>query len=231
MSSENYFIENKYGFEIYSKATKKINNKSIGLVYNSDFFIILINNTSGNVASRIYLDDMLIGNYEINPHSIYKVIEPSNPNQFFIFKPPFYNSKTNIFFSTIKIEWIPIITKYTYVSNPEIKRYNRLEERDTNNYFQDKYFGQTILSYDKRISYGCKYNGTPENTFDDDLNLGISSDKYILEKKYVNGPKYIQNLNIILINPKYNIININDYYVLNERHLDIPKIQLLDKII
>ena len=42
MSSEKYFIDTKYGFEIYSKATRKINNNTIGLVYNSDFNIILI---------------------------------------------------------------------------------------------------------------------------------------------------------------------------------------------
>jgi hypothetical protein len=230
MSSEKYFIDSRYGFEIYSKATRKINNNTIGLVYNSDFNIILINNTSGNVAVNIYLDGIFIGNYEVTQHSIYKIIEPLNPNQFFVFKPPFYDSETNTYFSTIKLEWTPIITKYTYVSNPERKRYPRLEERDSINYFPEKYFGQTSLEYDKRNNYGCKYNGHPEFTFDDELNLGISSDKYRMEKKYINGPKYTQNLTMVLINPKYDIINVRDYFVFNEKYLDIPERQLLDKI-
>jgi hypothetical protein len=230
MSSEKYFIDTRYGFEIYSKATKKINNDTIGLVYNSDFNIVLMNNTSGNVAVNVYLDGVFVGNYEIDQHSIYKISEPLNPNQFFIFKPVFYNKTNNMHFSTIKLEWTPIITKYTYVSNPDRKRFSRLEEKESINYFPQKYFGQTSLEYDKRNNYSCKYNGHPEFIFDDELNLGISSDKYRIEKKYVNGSTYTQNLKMIILNPKYDIVNVHDYFVFNEKYLDIPEKQLLNKI-
>ena len=231
MSSENFFIDKKYGFEIYSKATKKINNNTLGMLHNSDFYIMLTNNTSGNVAVNVYLDGAFVGNYEILEHSIYKVTEPLNPNQFFVFKPSFYDKKNNMKFSELKLEWIPITTQYTYVSNPHLKK--QIRKINPNSYydvFPPKYFGQTTLEYDKRINYGCIYDPRPEFTFDDDLNLGISSDKYKLEKKYINGNKYTQIINFVELNPKYPLVNVRDYFVYNEKYLDFPEKQLLDRI-
>jgi hypothetical protein len=116
-----------------------------------------------------------------------------NPNQFFHFIPKFVDKKKNIKYSELSIVWTPIITKYVYRNNPKSLIAKNDFASDYKDYTDEKaflkHFGQTMLSYDKRIPYGCQNRGYPQNTFTTDLALGISSDKYKLEKQYV---KYLQ---------------------------------------
>ncbi len=211
----------KYGFEISSKYLKKINNKSIGLIENSEYFLLLKNNTSGNVIVSIYINDKHIDTVEISQHSTYKLINKYNPNQFFIFKPIFSNKNSN--FSNLRLEWRSIIKEYNYINNEKLPYIT--------NDFPTKYYGETMLQYDKRINYDCSNKKFPDNTFSDELNLGISSDKYKLFSKYILDNPNIQEINMIQIIPEYNRINIKDYFVYNELNSDIPNIQFLNKYI
>jgi hypothetical protein len=235
-SSQKYFIDSKYGAEIFSRSTTKINHNTLGLIENSDFFISLYNNTSGNVVATLHLDGVLLGTYEIEPHSIYKLISYLNPNQFYKFNPGFRNLANNTFFSELKIEWIPIITQYTYSEN--YKSIKHIDENNKSYYdkFNKSHFGQTqttqtMMDYDRRINHGCSNSNYPKNTFTDDLSLGISSDKFKLAKKYVNGEGFIQKIYLIVTNPEYNVVNVRNYFVYNERSLDIPENQLFDSIL
>ena len=123
MTSKLYFPLNdtRYGFEIFSKHTEKINNNSVGLYPNAEFFIVLINNTSGNVAVSVNINDRLVGTYEVIQHSTYKLINHGELNQFFKFYSEYRDNKNNINFSELKLEWKPIITLYKYIDNPNIK--------------------------------------------------------------------------------------------------------------
>jgi len=232
MSSQKYFIEAKYGFEVFSRATTKINHNTIGLIENSDFYINLYNHTSNNVVAKVFLDNHVLGTYELQPHSIYKMQDEMNPNQFFVFSPGFSDEVSNTLFSELKIEWTPIITEYKMVRNPNYKKTVKLNNYDPKREkLNNRHFGQTMLSYDRRINYGCTNCKHPTNTFSDDLNLGISSDKYIITQRYTIGDKYIQKTYIVITNPKYNIVNVRDYFVYNEKMLDVPSNQMLNSIL
>jgi hypothetical protein len=218
--------DTRYGFEIFSTMSKKLSNKSIGLLANSDFNIVLINNTSNNVKVNIRLNGQYIGSYEVIQHSTYKLLNLGQPNQFFKFYPKYSDPQTNTNFSELELEWIPVYSR-TYMKNKGLY--------DNVNFYRGyptKYLTQTQLSYDKRINYGCVNSGYPLNTFTTDLNLGISSDKYAIKQKYIDSSNSIyQKINLIALNPYYDVVNVRDYFVYNEPHLDVFEHQRLDKII
>jgi hypothetical protein len=238
MTSKLYFPLNdtRYGFEIFSKHTEKINNNSVGLYPNAEFFIVLINNTSGNVAVSVNINDRLVGTYEVIQHSTYKLINHGELNQFFKFYSEYRDNKNNINFSELKLEWKPIITLYKYIDNPNIKRpfskpISNISQLSYYDEFPSKYFTQTIGSYDKRINYGCVNGGYPQNTFTTDLNLGISSDKYKLTKQYTSGKQINQKISLIEINQYFDTVNVRDYFVYAEPHLDIFSSQKFDSLL
>ncbi len=125
-----------------------------------------------------------------------------------------------------ELEWIPVYSR-TYMKNKSLY--------DNVNFYRGyptKYLTQTQLSYDKRINYGCVNSGYPLNTFTTDLNLGISSDKYAIKQKYIDSSNSIyQKINLIALNPYYDVVNVRDYFVYNEPQLDVFENQRLDKII
>jgi len=232
MSSQKYFIEAKYGFEVFSRATTKINHNTIGLIENSDFYINLYNYTSNNVVAKVFLDNHVLGTYELQPHSIYKMQDEMNPNQFFVFNPGFINTVSNTLFSELKIEWTPVITEYKIILNPNYKKTVKPIDTDIKREkLNNKHFGQTMLNYDRRINYGCSRCEHSTNTFSDDLTLGISSDKYTMRQRYLVDDKYIQKTYIMITNPKYNIVNVRDYFVYNQNMLDVPSNQMFNSIL
>ena len=238
MTSKLYFPLNdtRYGFEIFSKFTKRLGENSVGMYPNAEFFIVLINNTSANVVASISLNDRLIGTYEVVQHSTYKLINNGELNQFFKFYPVYQDNKNNLNFSELKLEWKPVTTVYKYIDNPDIKRpFNKpITNISQPSYYDElpsKYYTPTMGQYDKRINYGCVNGGYPQNTFTTDLNLGISSDKYKLTKQYTTGQPIYQKINIIALNPYFETINVRDYFVYAEPHLDIFESQKMDRLL
>lgn len=226
--SELYFPsqDTRYGFEIFSTMSKRLTDKSIGLLANSDFNIVLINNTSNNVKVNVKLNKQIIGNYEVVQHSTYKLINLGQPNQFYKFYPKYNDPKTNTGFSELELEWTPIYT-HNYLKKNSL--YNNVHFYRG---YPTKYLTQTQLSYDKRINYSCVNSGYPLNTFTTDLNLGISSDKYTQKQKFIDSQIIIkQKVNLVALNPLYDVVNVRDYFVYNEPQLDIFEKQRLDKII
>jgi len=238
MTSKLYFPlkDTRYGFEIFSKFTKKVDENSVGMYPNAEFFIMLINNTSGNVAVSVSINDRLIGTYEVTQHSTYKLINKGELNQFFKFYPIYQDSNKNLNYSELKVEWTPIITVYKYVDNPNKSRpfNNPISNISQPSYYDElpsKYLAQNMASYDKRINYGCVNGGYPQNTFTSDWNLGISSDKYKLVQKYVNGKSIFQKINLIALNPYFDTVNVRDYFVYAEPHLDIFESQKMNGLL
>jgi hypothetical protein len=227
MFYKNYFLakESKYGVQIYSTDYHKLGVNSLGLYPKSDYFISLVNNTSGNVIAKVFIDDEEYGIFEVTQHSSYKLLDYNGRNQFFKFRPE-YLTQDNVPFTQIRIEWSPVITEYTYTPNAFSKLNNIGASEDF------KYFGQTMMAYDKRINYGCsrKDEDIPDNVFTDDLSLGISSDRYRITKQYMQGKPCVQKINLISIIPNFPLVNVKDYFVYNEKQMDAYDKQFLDKI-
>ena len=157
-------------------------------------------------------------------------------NQFFKFYPIYQDTQKNLNFSELKLEWEPITTIYKYKDNPNIKRpfnepISNISQQSYYDEFPSKFIAQNMGSYDKRINYGCVNGGYPQNTFTTDFNLGISSDKYKLTKKYSTGQPINQKINIIALNPYYSTINVRDYFVYSEPHLDVFESQKFDGLL
>jgi len=211
--------DKRFGCEIYSRfSTKNIDSNTIGLKNNVEFYIVLINNSFNLVHVTVYLDGKYLGEYQVSPQTTEKTINYENENQFFIFNP----NKVNRKYSKLHLEWRPIVTKYTYKTN-----YGNLFK---NSELFD-YKTQTMLEYDKRINYGCVNSGFPKNTFTDDLNLGISSNKFNLKKEYVSDELINQYIKLVEINPTYELVNVKNYLKNIDVPMDVPKYQLLDKIL
>jgi len=89
------------------ESAKKINNTTYGLVINSEFYMHLTNNTFDNVKCVLMIDGKVINTYSIDRQSTIKVVNYAELNQFFKFRPAYKDSKKNILFSEITLEWIP----------------------------------------------------------------------------------------------------------------------------
>lgn len=206
----------RFGCEIYSRfSVKNINNNVIALKQNVEFYIVLINNSFGLVLVSLYLDGKYLGDYQLPPQTIKKVKNYENDNQFFKFNP------INKIYSKLQLEWRPIVTRYTYKTN-YANLFKNQEEFD--------YKTQTMLSYDKRINFGCVSSDLPKNTFTDDLSLGISSDKYKLKKEYISEGPIIHNIKLVELNPTYELVNVDNKLKNINILPDAPKYQLFDNI-
>ena len=107
MSSNLYFPSNKYDCMLFTReSAKKINNTTYGLVINSEFYMHLTNNTFENVKCVLMIDGKVINTYSIDRQSTIKVVNYMEQNQFFKFRPTYKDSKKNILFSEITLEWI-----------------------------------------------------------------------------------------------------------------------------
>lgn len=210
-------IDKRFGCEIYSRfSVKNINNNTIALKQNVEFYIMLINNSFGLVYVTLYLDEKYLGDYQVSPQSTLKVINYDNQNQFFKFNPN--NNK----YSVLHLEWRPIVTKYSYKTN-YANLFKNNEEFD--------YKTQTMMEYDKRINFGCIKSDLPKNTFTDDLSLGISSDKLKIKKQYITEGPINQYVKLIELNPTYELVNVNNYLKNISIPQDIPKYQLFDDML
>ena len=108
MSSNLYFPMNKYDCMLFTReSAKKINNTTYGLVINSEFYMHLTNNTFENVKCVLMIDGKVINTYSIDRQSTIKVVNYMEQNQFFKFRPTYKDSKQNLLFSEITLEWIP----------------------------------------------------------------------------------------------------------------------------
>jgi hypothetical protein len=107
MSSNLYFPSNKYDCMLFTReSAKKINDTTYGLVINSEFYMHLTNNTFENVKCVLMIDGKVINTYSIDRQSTIKVVNYMEQNQFFKFRPTYKDSKKNILFSEITLEWI-----------------------------------------------------------------------------------------------------------------------------
>jgi hypothetical protein len=88
------------------ESAKKINDTTYGLVINSEFYMHLTNNTFENVKCVLMIDGKVINTYSIDRQSTIKVVNYMEQNQFFKFRPTYKDSKKNILFSEITLEWI-----------------------------------------------------------------------------------------------------------------------------
>ncbi len=205
-----YFPYNtQYGCEIFSRErATRLNNKTAGLPLHGHFYLHLINNTFKPVVCSIHIDGKFINTYTIEQQSTHKVINYFGNNQFFRFNPINEHSE-------IQLEWIPIITKYETIES-------KTPSVNTNN---EKYT-PTMLSYDKRINYGCTKCNT-DKMFKSDLNITFNK----TAKSYINGEIYNQKIILTELNPKNDVVNVRDYFVYNQPYADIPHNQLLDKLL
>jgi hypothetical protein len=195
--------------QIYSRQPiKRINENTFSLPQQAEFYLNLTNDTSGRVFAEIRFNGKFFKRVEINPHSKLKVINHLGQNQFFMI-----SNCTNI----IDIKWIREITYYFYDE----------QGKPSNNVYPD--VAQTMLDYDRRINYGCVKN-IPPNIFTNELNLGISSNRYKINKSY----KYYESNQKIFLQEepeKYPIENIKKYFKYYQPSLDIPHKQRINKLI
>jgi hypothetical protein len=212
MSNLYFPYNSQYGCELFSRErTTKLNNQSAGLPLYSQFYLHLINNTFRPVICNMHIDGKFINTYTIEQQSTNKVINYFGNNQFFTFNPNHEHHEH----SEIQLEWIPVITKYETIES-KTPIVNRVNEKST----------PTMLSYDKRINYGCTKCDT-DKMFKSDLNITFNK----TAKSYTSGKIINQKIILKEVNPTHDIVNVRDYFVYNQPYADIPHNQLLDKLL
>ena len=220
--------DTRYGVEITSKYVNKLENNTVGLYNNSEYNIVLSNNSSEFVNTIVYFDDQVFNNYIMGPFTNYKILNPTGYNQFFKFNP--IKIKNNKSITQIKIIWQPIFIKDTIIKNPNYKKIK------LNNYF-DEYpedcnkWPETMLSYDKRIINN--HEKFPSNVFTTDLSLGISSNKYkqLHDITFKNPRSIVITLVSVELGDdisKIKLVDIQDKFSYYERAPDIPRYQYID---
>lgn len=129
-------FDNRYGIELVTEDYNKVNNYHISMPINNEYKLFVINNTNDIVICKIYIDTILLGEYNVNPQTNTYIINYYGLNQKFHFNPTFkkvISCSMAELFSIIKCEFYPVKTKYiTQKSKTKKVKNNKWLEKQIN---------------------------------------------------------------------------------------------------